>query len=467
MNKMLKLIRICLLGAVLLQAATSRAQPVTQVAGGNLHTLFLKGDGSLWGMGYNADGELGTNGLITRPAKIVASNVVAVAAGTWHSLFLKSDGSLWAMGDNTYGELGDGTFRTYYPYAIYHPEQIVASNVTAIAAGTDFSLFLKSDGSLWGMGINNEGNLGYVNYSTNYSANSVIVPEQIVDSGVTAIAAGQDFSLFIKNDGSLWALGAHSLGQLGDGFLNPGTHLSAWWPEQIVSSGVTAVAAGWEHSLFLKSDGSAWGMGRDLYGQLGIVPGEYAPRPIQLLASNVTAIAAEQYSSLFLMRDGSLWGMGDNTTGPGQTSVIAGELGSYTVRYFHAPTKIADGNITAISGGYSTTFFLKSDGSLWGLGDNQDYELGVGAGNAYAPEQIVAGPPGYNQITARLISGGDVALSFVGIVGASYALERSSDLGSPNWVPQLTNSAGTDGALVFTSTPDPTTNNFWRIRAVK
>jgi alpha-tubulin suppressor-like RCC1 family protein len=65
----------------------------------------------------------------------------------YHSLFLKSDGSLWAMGDNYYGELGDGTFNQ-----TNRPEQIVASNVTAIAAGQLYSLFVKSDGSLWAMG---------------------------------------------------------------------------------------------------------------------------------------------------------------------------------------------------------------------------------------------------------------------------------------------------------------------------
>ena len=77
----------------------------------------------------------------------MASNVTAIAAGGCHSLFLKSDGSLWAMGYNAYGQLGDGTYNN-----TNRPEQIVASNVTAIAAGDCHSLFLKSDGSLWAMG---------------------------------------------------------------------------------------------------------------------------------------------------------------------------------------------------------------------------------------------------------------------------------------------------------------------------
>ena len=71
-----------------------------------------------------------------------------------HSLFVKSDGSLWAMGDNLSGELGIGP-----PYSdrVNLAEQVVASNVTAIASGTLFTLFLESDGSLWGMGDNQYG----------------------------------------------------------------------------------------------------------------------------------------------------------------------------------------------------------------------------------------------------------------------------------------------------------------------
>src|ERR1035441_4770459 len=105
------LIQLCLLGAVVLQAATSGAQPVTKIAVGEEHSLFLKSDGSLWAMGNNAEGELGdgSNNRTNRPEQIVASNVTAIAAGYYHSLFLKSDGSLWAMGRNDSGQLGDRT----------------------------------------------------------------------------------------------------------------------------------------------------------------------------------------------------------------------------------------------------------------------------------------------------------------------------------------------------------------------
>jgi hypothetical protein len=74
--------------------------------------------------------------------------------------------------------------------------------------------------------------------------------------------------------------------------------------------------------------------------------------------------------------------------------------------------------------------------------------------------------PGYNQIANQLLSGGTMQLSFVGIAGANYALDRSFSLSPANWVPVITNPADVNGNLVFTNAPDPTTNNFWRIRSV-
>ena len=261
------LLKFSLIALLLHALATPAANTVTNIAQGCFagHSLFLKSDGSLWAMGDNIVNELGdgTFNNTNRPEQIVASGVTAIAAGNGYSLFLKSDSSLWAMGLNNYGQLGDGTFNN-----TNRPEQIVASGVTAIAAGGYHSLFLKSDGSLWAMGLNNYGQLGdgtYNNINNRPEPSNIINrPEQIVASGVTAIAAGVDHSLILKSDGSLWGMGFNVDGELGDGTFNNTNQ-----PEQIVAGGVTSIAAGYEHSLFLKSDGTLWGMGWNQYGQLG------------------------------------------------------------------------------------------------------------------------------------------------------------------------------------------------------
>ena len=449
-----------------LQAVTSGGQTVTKVAAGSSHSLFLKSDGSLWAMGDNGYGQLGDgttdndNYNTNLPEQIVAGNVTAIAAGAYHSLFLKSDGSLWVMGDNGNGQLGDGITTELFNYnnATNLPEQIVASDVTAIAAGGSHSLFLKSNGSLWAMGNNASGQLGDGTY------NQTNLPEQIMASDVTAIAAGGYHSLFLKSDGSLWAMGYNASGQLGLGIINKTNR-----PTQIVANNVTAIAAGWTYSLFLKSDGSLWAMGYNEYGQLGDSTYNQTNRPEQIVANNVTAIAAGGGHSLFLKSDGSLWAMGDNYDG--QLGDGTTDNDNYNTNW---PEQIVATNVTAIAAGGSHSLFLKSDGSLWAMGYNGSGQLGDGTtdGDTYTtnqPEQIVAGlnvPPGYNQISVHLLSGGKMRLSFVGFAGTNYALDRSFRLSPVNWVPQVTNPADVDGALVITNTPNPTTNNFWRIRSV-
>ena len=224
---------------------------------------------------------------------------------------------------------------------------------------------------------------------------------------------------------------------------------------------VTKVAAGGYHSLFLKSDGSLWTMGDNDDGELGDGTYNQANLPEQIVASNITAIAAGVFHSLFLKSDGSLWVMGNNGYG---------QLGDGTYNTTNLPEQIVASNVTAIAAGRYHSLFLKSDGSLWAMGYNASGQLGDGTYNQInLPEQIVAGssvPPGYNQISGQLLGTGDMQLSFVGIAGANYALDHSFSLAPPNWAPQLTNPTDAGGVLVFTNTPDPTTNNFWRIRSV-
>jgi alpha-tubulin suppressor-like RCC1 family protein len=444
-------IAACLL-CLMLQAVASTAQPVTKIAAGATHSLILKSDGSVWFTGGSTNGPLGDGTLVNtnRFEAIAISNVIAIAAGGMHNLFVKSDGSLWTMGNNYYGQLGDGTFGAVPPFGTNQPEQIVSSNVVMAAGGGFHSLFVKSNGSLWAMGYNNMGQLGDGIIQNGYKTNQ---PEQIVASNVTATAAGNSHSLFLKNDGSLWGMGWNMYGQLGAAF-------PTRTPVQIVASNVTAIAAGADHSLFIKNDGSLWAMGDNYFGQLGDGTsngGNYSTNvPEQIVAGGVIAVSAGSHHSLFLKSDGSLWGMGNNQFGQ------LGD-GSFSSRT-STPEQIVATNVTAIEAGAYYSLFLKSDGSLWGMGTNNFGQLGDGTyTTANRPEQILAA---YNQISGQLLSG-NMQFSFVGIGGANYALDRSFSLSPPNWLPQVTNAADSIGFLVFTNTPNPANNNFWRIRLLQ
>jgi len=103
-----------------------------------------------------------------------------------------------AFGWDTYGQLGDNVLSQRQ-----WPSQ-VAANVSAVSAGNSHTLIVKTDGSLWASGLNSTGQLGD---GTTIQRNA---PVQILSGGVQAVAAGSDFSLIVKTDGSLWTMGDNS-----------------------------------------------------------------------------------------------------------------------------------------------------------------------------------------------------------------------------------------------------------------
>ena len=280
--------------------AITVATNVVAAAGGYQHSLFVKGDGTLWTMGYNGVNQLGDGTSTERHSPVpVASNAVAVAAGSSHSLFIKDDGTLWAMGYNNAGQLGNGTLNEQSNAVAV----IGGSNVVAVSAGFHHTLFLKGDGTLWGMGENDCGQLGDGTQVNSQAPKSVA-------SNVVAVVAGRAHSLFIKRDLTLWAMGTNNSGQLGDGSTTLRTS------PVCVASNVLAAAAGQYHSVYLKSDASLWAVGDNAYGQLGNLT-----KTDQILAvavaggTNVVAVAAGRYDSLFMKADNTLWTVGWNGHG--------------------------------------------------------------------------------------------------------------------------------------------------------
>lgn len=239
----------------------------TAIAAGYQHSLSLARDGTVWAWGSNVSGQLG-NGTIfdsSSPLQVLDSGggghltgIVGVAAGSSHSLALAADGTVWAWGSDSSGELGDkGSVAKSLPVHVLGPGGTgVLDGVVAVAAGSNYSVALRADGTVWAWGANGGGQLG------NGTTASSSIPIQVrgpggagVLSGIVAIAAvaaiQSQFVLALKNDSTVWGWGANSYGNLGDGTSTP-----RFFPVQVVGPGgvgslssVTAVRTGGNHAL--------------------------------------------------------------------------------------------------------------------------------------------------------------------------------------------------------------------------
>src|SRR5207249_3627982 len=117
--------------------------------------------GAVWAWGWNGSGQLGIGNTTDShiPTQVPGlSGVSALSGGGYHSLALKSDGSVWAWGDNGDGELGLGNNSNA---GTNSPQKIPGlSGVVQMSSGEEHSLVLKSDGTVWAWGDNHLGQLG-------------------------------------------------------------------------------------------------------------------------------------------------------------------------------------------------------------------------------------------------------------------------------------------------------------------
>ena len=322
------------------------------IAAGKFYSVFLGQDGSVWAAGNNQYGQLGNGSTYTRddPVRMAQDGAVQVAAGQYHTLFLKEDGTLWGTGRNTEGQLGIGNTTNQKA-----PEQI-ATDVVKVAAGGFHSLFIKENGSVWGMGQNTHGQLSD-GTSTNRST-----PIQILASGGIDIAAGENHSLILTDEGKVLAIGRNHVGQLGDG-----TTLSKSQKIEIGSLGtdVIGVAAGYQFSLFLKADNSLWVVGQNTKGQLGLGNTTSISTPVQSISSGVSSMVGGNTHTIVVKQDGSVVAMGENVNGRLGDGTTSDRTSPVTIFSSGSALNIGNSTFTLVNGAGST------DNGLFTIEGNQ------------------------------------------------------------------------------------------------
>ncbi len=258
----------------------SELDDAVDIDAGQFHSMALKSDGTVWTWGENYYGELGIGsryGEELTPVQVInISDIIKITAGANHCLALSSNGGVYAWGLNNSNQLGVRTS----DWCKARPVHVNGlSNAIAITAGSEHSMALKEDGTVWAWGYGYNGQTGNSSYTYNE------VPTKITGlTNIIAIAAGDNHSMALRGDGTVWAWGYNLNGELGKGNINEKN------PSPIQVAGlenVVAIAAGSNYSMALKEDGTLWAWGKNNVGQLGDNTTTRRLRPVQVFGFNV------------------------------------------------------------------------------------------------------------------------------------------------------------------------------------
>jgi|694.fasta_scaffold18899_4 alpha-tubulin suppressor-like RCC1 family protein len=285
-----------------------------QLSAGDYQTAGVRANGTLWSWGFNQYGRLGDNTTTDRssPVSVVGgfTNWIQVSAGRRnHMAAVQANGTAWGWGNNNYGQLGDNSSTT-----TSSPVSVVGgfTDWTQISAGAQHTAAVRANGTAWCWGRGYDGRLGNNNAYGNRSS-----PVSVV-GGFTdwiQVDAGFLHTGGVRANGSAWCWGNNGNGNLGDGTTtarsSPVSILSAGLPRWVQISAFGRTGTG-QHSGAVKSDGTAWCWGLNTGGQLGDNTTTGRSSPVSVVGGffDWVQISTGHKHTMALRANGTVWGWG-------------------------------------------------------------------------------------------------------------------------------------------------------------
>lgn len=336
---------------------------------GNLFVCAINDDGTAWCWGNDTYGQLGngaTTGDKDTPSRVSDTGPwMQIGSGTSHSCGIKTDGSLWCWGRDNNGQLGNGAVSADQPSPVAVTSTLPWSKISVRG---NISCGIKVDGSAWCWGIGSGGAIG------NGGGSDVNVPTQVSGGYVWTDIATEDSHTFgIQKDGSLWFWGAAAAGLLHGDLYPGGTNV----PIKALDPGpwTRVFRKGQDVGCALKADGSLWCWGQQQFGTVGngVSSAGIIYKPTRVIDPGPWLdFGSGGTASCGLKIDGSLWCWGTATNGVLGNGLTAGA--------FAYPVPVNAGNDwAAISTGNSRSCGIKQDRSIWCWGTDANGALGNGA----------------------------------------------------------------------------------------
>ena len=358
---------------------------------------------ALWIWGNNYSGQLGDGTTTNRSSPVQTmtggTNWKQVACGALHSAAIKTDGTLWLWGRNDDYVRGTGVLGDNTVVSKSSPVQIVTGGTwTQVSGGYLHAAAIKTDGTLWTWGNNLYG--GALGDNTTDSKSS---PVQTITGGTNwkQVSCGGLSTAAIKTDGTLWLWGTNYNGRLGDN-----TTTRRFSPVQTVTGGTnwSQVACGgnsqgYGHTAAIKTDGTLWLWGRNSNGQLGDNTTTSKSSPVQTITggTNWKQVSCGDRHTAAIKSDGTLWTWGMNNRG---------QLGTGNISGRSSPVQTITGGTTwkQVACGNECTAAVKTDGTLWTWGRNISGQLGDNTTtNRSSPGQTIMRGTTWKQVSC----GGD------------------------------------------------------------
>ncbi|HEY7144930.1 MAG TPA: hypothetical protein VH637_11825 [Streptosporangiaceae bacterium] len=385
----------------------------------------------VFGWGDNEFGQVGTGSVnaaeydspvaVTLPASTVQ---VAASPDDFFSAAVLAGGTLETWGNNTFGQVGDATTtKRYAPFAVPG-----LSHIIQVAVGGGHVLALDSAGTVWSWGNNTNGQLGNGTTSQIEGSNPTPVPVPGLH-GIVQITAGDEFSMALRGDGSVWVWGRNNSGQLGDG-----TTVDRDSPEQLpaLTGLVSRLIAGEATSYAIRTDGTLLAWGDNSLGLLGKgTSGGFATAPAQVPGlTGVTQVASAAFTTLAVTGpSAAMWAWGSNTDG---------ESGDGTTTAHLSPEQTSLTGVARVAAGRLMSAAVLSNGNLLTWGQNSSGELGAGTHDSsdHPAPGLVRTLAGVSQVALSFFSGlaiGSPAPRIPSLIGDTQA-GAAADLQAAGYV---------------------------------